>query len=66
MVEDLKRNTARVQLSLSFKTPYIYTYEVSFYGYFTKDKEKKHFTVEDMRQLGEILGRGLFAHERGK
>lgn len=66
MIEEQKRNTARVQLGLSFKTQNIYTYEVSFFGYIAKDKSKKHFTIENLKQLGESLGRSLYIHERGK
>lgn len=64
--DELKRNTARVQFGLSFRCSNIFTFEASFFGYFGRDREKKHFTVEDYRQLGAVLGRGIFNYERGK
>ena len=36
--EEYKRNTARVQFGLSFKTLNIFTFEVSFFGYYGKDR----------------------------
>jgi hypothetical protein len=37
-VEDDKRATARVQLFSTLKSPNIYTFEASFYGYIGKNK----------------------------
>lgn len=64
--EEHKRNTARVQFGLAFRCSNIFTFEASFFGFCGKDREKRHFTVEDYRQLGTVLGRGIFAYERGK
>jgi hypothetical protein len=44
----------------------IFTFEASFFGYYGKDKERRHFTIEDYKQLGAILGKGIYLHERGK
>lgn len=55
-----------MQFGLSFKCTNIFTFEASFFGYFGKDKEKKHFTVDDYRQLGSVLGKGIYIYERGK
>ena len=64
--EELKRNTARVQFGLAFRCSNVFTFEASFFGYCGKDKDKRHFTVEDYRQLGAVLGRGIYSYERGK
>lgn len=64
--EEYKRNTARVQFSLAFKSLNIFTFETSFFGYIDKDKQKKHFTMESYRQLGSILGKSLYQYQRGK
>jgi hypothetical protein len=55
-----------VQFNLSYKAINIFTFETSFYGYVNKEKEKKHFTIEGYKQLGLILGKAIYIHERGK
>lgn len=64
--EECKHNTARVQFGLCFKTLNVFTFETSFFGYYCQDKEKKHFTMDAYRQLGCVLGRSLYMHERGR
>jgi hypothetical protein len=51
-----------VQLGLSFRNAQVLTFEASFYGYYGKDKEKKHFTQDGYRQLGHILAKSLYIH----
>lgn len=64
--EEYKRNTARIQFYNSFKIPYIYTYEVSFFGYVAKNKHKEHFSIENIKKLGSLLGQAIYYHQRGK
>lgn len=54
-----KRSTARVQLFNLFKSPNIFTFETSFFGYARK-KEKHHFTVQDYRMLGQVIGKAMY------
>ncbi len=65
-VEEDKRSTARVQLFSTLKSPNIYTFEASFFGYMGKNKEKKHFTIESYKNLGMIIGKAIYICEKRK
>lgn len=62
-IEEDKRSTARIQLFSNLKCPNIYTFEASFFGY-VKKNEKRHFTVEGYRMLGQVLGKSMYVCER--
>ena len=64
--EDDKRNTARVQFGLLFKCTNIFTFESSFFGSLGREREKRHYKVEDYKQMGAVLARAMYIHEKGK
>jgi hypothetical protein len=51
---------------LNQKIVNIFTFEASFFGYINKNKERKHFTIENYKNLGLILGKSIYIHERRK
>lgn len=64
--EEAKKKTARVQMASKFKIANVFTFEISFYGYINKNREKVHFNQQKLKSLGAILGRSMFLHERFK
>ena len=52
--EESKRKAARVYLSYLYKQLHVYTFESSFYGYFSEGK-KHEFTPKEYSQLGHTL-----------
>ena len=41
-------------------TDFIYTFEASFFGSTRTINEKKHFTIQDFKNLGVSLGKALY------
>ena len=58
-IQEEKKKTARVYLSLTHQITNIYTYEASFFGYI-KDNKKLPFGIEEFRGLGNTLCQALF------
>ena len=42
-----------------FAIPHIYTFECSFYGAMSETRERTHFRMEDMREIGRHLCEGM-------
>lgn len=66
VTDEAKRKTARVQMASKFKIPNVFTFEMSFFGYINKNKERVHFTQQKLKHLGVILAKSIFLHERYK
>ena len=57
-IQEEKKKTARVYLSLTHQISCIYTYECSFFG-FVKEGKKVPFGIEEFRGLGSTLCQSL-------
>ena len=53
-------------MASKFKIANVFTFEISFYGYINKNREKIHFNQQKLKSLGAILGKSMFLYERYK
>lgn len=61
-VQKSKESTARIAMFKEIKTPTIYTWESSFWGNETGPNKGKHFTRENLEQVGKDICRTLLVH----
>ena len=55
-----------MQFGLLFKCTNIFTFESSFFGSLGREREKRHYKIEDYKQMGAVLARAMYIHEKGK
>ena len=55
-----------MQFGILFKCTNIFTFESSFFGSLGREREKRHYKVEDYKQMGAVLARAMYIHEKGK
>jgi len=61
-IEKSKEKAARIVLWREFNIMNCFTFESSFHGYITEDRETKEFTTDSYEQMGEYLTNSILEY----
>jgi hypothetical protein len=63
-IEKSKKKAARIVLWREYNIMNSFTFEASFHGYLSKDRENIEFTTENWLHMGAMLGESLWNYNQ--